>query len=112
MEISFSNDDSDCPSVLCLGILVTGAVKVEEKVERLKSNLGPVTEKMHRVNARTKLAMEAVQDHLHQDKRTTLHNTQLRGRKILRKVIESAIHELENLNRKLETDTDIRGYAS
>jgi len=95
-----------------LGILVTGAEKVEAKVGRLRSKLGPVSERMDRANARTKLAWQTVEKHLRQDKRTTLRNTELTGRRMLKKIIESTIQELEKLSRKLETDTGISGYAS
>jgi len=95
-----------------LGILVAGAEKVEAKVGRLKSKLGPVSERMDRANARTKLVWQAVEKHLRQDKRTTLRNTELSGRRMMKKIIESTIRELEKLSRKLETDTVSRGYAS
>ena len=95
-----------------LGILVTGAEKVEAKVGRLRSKLAPLSERMDRAKARTRLAWQAVEKQLRQDKRTTLRNTELTGRRMLKKIIESTIQELEKLSRKLETDAGIRGYAS
>ena len=95
-----------------MGVLVTGAQKVESKVGRLRSKLGPLSEKMDRVNARTRLAWQAVEKLVRQDKWTTLRNTEVAGRRMLKKIIESTIQELERVSRKLETDSDIRGYAS
>lgn len=89
-----------------MGILVTGAEIIEEKVGRLRTNLKPVAEKIDTVNTRAKLAWEAVQ------KQTTLRNTQVQGRRMLKRIVESTIRELEKLSRKLETDVNIRGYAS
>ena len=95
-----------------MGILVAGAEKVEEKVGHLRINLRIVTDTLGRVDARIKSRWVTIQEHFEKDDQVTLRITILRGKRVLKQIIESTIHELEKLSRRLETDANLHEYAS
>jgi nitrogen fixation/metabolism regulation signal transduction histidine kinase len=96
-----------------VGILVTGAEKVERKVGRLKLNLQTVTDEARvKADARIRPAWEAVKKRLGREAKMPLRETKLQARRLLKRIIDSAIQKLEKLNRGLEQDRETHGYAA
>jgi hypothetical protein len=90
-----------------------GAEKIEKKVGHLKISLQTVTgEARNKADSRIRPAWKAVQKQLERETQTPLRKTELRGRRLLKKIIESTIQQLEKLNRRLEHDLKACGYAA
>jgi len=88
-----------------------GAEKVEENVGRLKLKLRRVTDEARgRADARIGPAWETVQKQI--ETRKPLRKSELRGKRLLKRIIEGTIQELEKVNRKLEQNIKTCGYAA
>jgi hypothetical protein len=105
-----------------LGVLVSGAVKVEEGVERLKRDALAITEETRAkaearlrptwTNVRRSLKgprtkpiirrIEPLPDKLEHDAKGVLHKAEFRTRGALTGIIERTIVELEKIKRKLD----------
>jgi hypothetical protein len=112
-----------------LGALVTGAVKVEEGVDRLKRNVRAITEETRsRAGARLKLTwthvrgsvesprvkpiigrMKPLADQLERDTEILLDKGEFRAKIVLTRIIDGTIDELEKVKRRLDHDSQ-RGW--
>ena len=88
-----------------------GAERVEENVERVKLKLRTATDEVRdRADARIRAAWETVQKQI--ETRKSLRETELRGRSLLKRIIEGTIQEVEKVNRRLEREVKTCGYAA
>ena len=116
-----------------MGVLVSGAVKVEEGVERLKRNAHAITEET-RAKANAKLRptwtnvreslkglrakpimrrIEPLPNKLEHDAKALLDEAEFRGRVALNGIIERTITELEKVKRKLDQNPQrLKGFAA
>ena len=115
-----------------MGILVTGAVKVEEGVDRLKRNVRTITEEARsRAGARLKPTwahvrssvenprvkpiigrMKPIPDRLERDTKILLDKAECRTRTALTRIIDGTIVELEKVKHRLSQDSQRRWHAA
>lgn len=98
---------------LCLGILVIGAEKAEEKIGYLKMTIRTITNKgRNTIDARIRQTLQGIQKQLGRESQMPLRKSELPGRRLLKRIIETAIQELEKLDRRLGQDNKIPRYAA
>lgn len=116
-----------------MGVLVSGAVKVEEGVERLKRNAHAITEETRaKANARLRPTWTNVRESLNgprakpiirrieplpntieRDAKALLDKAEFRTRVTLNGIIERTIAELEKAKRKLDKNPQrLKGFAA
>jgi len=115
-----------------LGVLVTGAVKVEEGVDRLKRNVRTIAEgtrsragvklkpawthvKSSLENPRVKpiiRRMEPIPNRLERDTKILLDKAEFRTRAVLTRIVDGTIVELEKVKHRLSQDSQRRWHAA
>jgi chromosome segregation ATPase len=123
-----------------MGVLVVGAAKVEEEMDRLKRNLRAVAletkakakrdqglaaawqqvehsldeaqAQINQVVRKIEPHQAGLQTHLRQGTKSFLDTAEVRARRTTKRMIERAIEELERLKRRLDKDSSRAWHAA